>query len=99
MKGLLRSDSARLLQIGAAAFVLLAAVAAKKTQPDDAPRLRLVPNGASLVLEIRTGSPVPPYTFTLPGSDSGEVQVTWQGRPEDYPRRTALGAAIVARRR
>ncbi|HET8948032.1 MAG TPA: SLBB domain-containing protein [Candidatus Polarisedimenticolia bacterium] len=89
----LRSDSGCVLRAAAAAVALLAGVAARKAAPDDAPRLRLVPNGASLVLEIRTGSPVPPYTFTLPGSDSGEVQVSWQGRPEDYPRRTALGDA------
>jgi polysaccharide export outer membrane protein len=88
-----RSNSGRLLRVAVAAAVLLAGVAAKKGQPDDAPRLRLVPNGQSLVLEIRTGSPVPPYSFTLPGTDSGEVQVSWQGRPEDYPRRTALGDA------
>jgi polysaccharide export outer membrane protein len=88
-----RSNSGRLLRITVAAIVLLAGVAAKKGQPDDAPRLRLVPNGQSLVLEIRTGSPVPPYTFTLPGTDTGEVQVSWQGRPQDYPRRTALGDA------
>jgi polysaccharide export outer membrane protein len=88
-----RSDSGCVLRAAAAALALLAGVAARKSQPDDAPRLRLVPNGASLVLEIRTGSPVPPYTFTLPGSDSGEVQVSWPGRPEDYPRRTALGDA------
>jgi len=88
-----RSNSGRFLRVAAAAAVLLAGVAAKKGQPDDAPRLRLVPNGQSLVLEIRTGSPVPPYSFTLPGSDSGEVQVSWQGRPQDYPRRTALGDA------
>jgi polysaccharide export outer membrane protein len=93
----LRAGAAVLvLAAGLAATPVLAAakpVAAKKTTPEDAPRLRLVPNGPSLVLEIRTGSPVPPYTFTLPGSDTGEVQVSWLGRPEDYPRRTALGDA------
>jgi polysaccharide export outer membrane protein len=88
-----RSNPGCVLRAAAAVVALLAGVAAKKAQPEDAPRLRLVPNGASLVLEIRTGSPVPPYTFTLPGSDTGEVQVSWQGRPEDYPRRTALGDA------
>ena len=93
MNRIFRSNSGRFLRVAAAAAVLLAGVAAKKGQPDDAPRLRLVPNGQSLVLEIRTGSPVPPYSFTLPGSDSGEVQVSWQGRPQDYPRRTALGDA------
>jgi len=83
----------RRVRAGAAVLVLLAAVAAKKQEPADAPRLKLIPNGPSLVLEIRTGSPVPPYSFTLPAGDSGEVQVSWQGRPEDYPRRTALGDA------
>jgi polysaccharide export outer membrane protein len=74
-------------------FAAVAAIPAKKQEPADAPRLRLIPNGPSLVLEIRTGSPVPPYSFTLPAGDSDEVQVSWQGRPEDYPRRTALGDA------
>ena len=83
----------RVVRLAAAALALAGALAAKKQEPNDAPRLRLIPNGKGLVLEIRTGTPVPPYAFTVPGPESDEAQVSWQGRTEDYPSRTALGDA------
>ena len=88
-----QSKTARALRLAAAGLLFAGALGARKQEQNDAPRLRLIPNGRALVLEIRTGSPVPPYAFTIPGPESDEAQVSWQGRKEDYPSRTALGDA------
>ena len=87
------SKAARAFRLAAAGLLVLGALGAKKKEANEAPRLRLIPNGRALVLEIRTGSPVPPYAFTIPGPDADEAQLSWQGRTEDYPSRTALGDA------
>lgn len=88
-----QTKTARALRLAAAGLLVVSSLGAKKQEQSDAPRLRLIPNGRALVLEIRTGSPVPPYAFTIPGPESDEAQVSWPGRKEDYPSRTALGDA------
>lgn len=87
------TPSGRALRTAVVLVAVAAALGAKKQEREEAPRLRLIPNGRALVLEIRTGTPVPPYAFTIPGPESNEAQVSWQGRPQDYPSRTALGDA------